>query len=103
MFTTFDHITESATVTSPKTGRILRLDRRAMKYITPAQRAAFVKAQPAAMVSFTTKDLRDFLEASEASRDEYKDGLNDDDLYGPCIASEENDGECPHCEQLFRR
>lgn len=101
--TTFDHISTTGTITSPKTGRVLRLDRRSMKYLSPGLREALQGASPAGIRHFTAQELRDFLEASEASRDEYKDSLNGDYDLPECIASEETDGECPHCEaRMFR-
>ncbi len=102
VFTTYDSFSRSATVKSPKTGRVLRLDYRAMKYVTPSQFAALSSACGGATRLFTAQDLRDFLEASEASRDEYKDGLIGAEVE-LCVASEENDGECPHCESIASR
>lgn len=100
--TTFDHVSFTGSVTSPKTGRVLRLDRRSMKYLSPALLKALQAVSPVGMAHFTVQDLRDFLEASEASRDEYKDALAHE--FGECVASEETDGECPHCEaQMFGR
>lgn len=95
VFTTYNSHSEVATVTSPKTGRVLRLDHRAMKYLTVAQRRALVGSAPSSWVRFTTQDLHDFLNAEASSRDEYKDGLWRDEV---CISSEATDGECPHCE-----
>lgn len=102
--TTFDRVSGTGSITSPKTGRILRLKRSAMKHLTQELRDALLSAEPVSIKQFTIQDLRDFLAASEASRDEYKDSLNGDYELPECIASEETDGECPHCEaRMFRR
>jgi hypothetical protein len=96
--TTFNYITNSGTITSPKTGRVLRLDSRSMKYLPSSVKTALRAGGVSGEALFTAQDLRYALEASEASRDEYKDGLNGDYDLPECIASEETDGECPHCE-----
>jgi hypothetical protein len=95
--------TSSASITSPKTGRVLNLNHKALSYV-PVLVAKLSQAcarTGKGMASLTVQDLKDALNASEQARDDYKDSLGRDEVV--CTAGmEETDGECEHCDALIR-
>jgi hypothetical protein len=97
---TFGSFVNTLTVTSPKTGRTISLSEGSFRHCLEVV-GKVVKALPRGgrgMVALTVADLRAVLEAQESARESYKSSMSRED---ECIASEETDGECPHCEAKF--
>lgn len=95
-------VTSSVSVTSPKTGMTLTLKSPAWHYAlnVTAKIKAAAPSGGKGQCFLTVKDLREFLEATEVARDDYKDGLSRGEPI--CTRnSEATDGECAHCDELL--
>lgn len=94
----FGYFVSTVTVTSPKTGRTISVKEGDWRFcrsvVEKIQRA--IPEGGTSQVLLTASDLKEVLGAMEVAREDYKESLNRDS--DGCIASEETDGECPHCD-----
>lgn len=97
----FGTFLDMVAITSPKTGRILILKEGSFKYCEKLiwKIQAAIPSGISGTVHLTIPELKLFLEATELAREDYKESLSRSDDGDKCIASEETDGECPHCEE----